>query len=248
MPALIRTLECFNVKSAEFVTTYEADCANCGEPFRWVLEEGRLNEGEGIPTIISTDSIEWEEVPPTVRPSLLRPVIELKKRKLRKNNSFGAKVEAIKNWMSIHQDVNLDEIKYAISLLELNYSEAPVISYLMAIITAKMREVSDWDSVTKLMFHRSTDVKQAVWNKLTKSEKHKFNTWKHEYNQQLAIWATEDNLKAIAMDLEACTTLEMVWELWHIYNREAIRLASKRVIGDKGDRIRALIQKIDDFT
>ena len=248
MPALIRTFECFNTKSAEFVTTYETDCANCGKPFRYRLEEGRISEGEGVPTIISTDGIEWEEVPPTVRPSLLRPLIELKKRKLRNNSTFGAKAEVMKNWMSIHQDVNLDEIKYAISLLELSYSEAPIISYLMAIITSKMREASDWDSVTKLMSHRSTDVKQAVWNKLTKSEKYKFNTWKHEYNQELAIWATEDNLKAIVLDLEACTTLEMVWELWHIYNREAIRLASKRLIGDKGDQIRALIQKIDIIT
>ncbi len=180
MPAKVRTFECFNAKKAEFVTTYEADCANCGKPFRWILEEGRISEGDGIPTIISTDGIEWQEVPPTVRPSLLRPLIELKKRKLPNNSTFGAKAQAMKNWMSIHQDVNLDEIKYAISLLELGYSEAPIISYLIMTITTKMREASDWDSVTKLMSHRSTDVKQAVWNELTKSEKYKFNTWKHE--------------------------------------------------------------------
>lgn len=69
------------------------------------------------------------------------------------------------------------------------------------------------------------------------------------YGKKTVIFAVNvSHSKAIALDLEACINLEMVWELWHIYNREAIRLASRRLIGDKGDQIRALIQKIDDFT
>ena len=42
--------------------------------------------------------------------------------------------------------------------------------------------------------------------------------------------------------------LVLLVELNKVNNREAIRLASKRLIGDKGDQIRALIQKIDIIT
>jgi|GEM_PF-122226 len=182
MPAMIRTTEFFNIKSSEFVTTYETDCANCGKSFRWVLEEGRQIEGDRAPVIISTDAIEWQEVPPTVRSSLLLPIIEFKNRKSRKkSNTFRVRMDTLKDWVFNHQDVNLDEIKYGIYLLEMQSFESQILSALMMNMIRAMREVKDWDGITRLMSSRSPDVKKAAWELIDIAEKKRLNGLKEEH-------------------------------------------------------------------
>jgi superfamily II DNA or RNA helicase len=248
MPALIRTLEIFNTQRCEFVTTYETNCANCGKPLRWVLEEGRVFEGGGAPIIVSCDGAEWCEVPASVRPSVLRPIVENKKRNYRGNKKYLDRVQTIRNWIDENINVNLDEIKYAINLMDLAQIEAPIIQNILAGITSKIRKSSDWDDVTKHMSSRSDDIKKAVWDKLEEYEKKKLNNWKNRYVKELEVWGTEENLSVIQKDLEACEHFEMLEELWQIYNKTAIRNVSKRITGDKGIDIRSWIESIDNFS
>ncbi|GJD20957.1 Type III restriction enzyme, res subunit [Rivularia sp. IAM M-261] len=245
MPALIRTSEIFNTQRCEFVTTYEADCANCGKPLRWVLEEGRVVEGGGTPVIASCEGAEWLEVPASVRPAVLRPIVENKKRKYRGNKTYTEKVQAIKYWIEENIDVNLDEIKYALTLMDLKASQPFVLSNVFASIANKIRTSSDWDDVVQYMSSRSDDLKKAVWEKFSVEEKQKLTRWKNRYTEELAVWGSEENLRVIQKDLEACEKFEMFEELWQIYNKTAIRDASKRITGEKGADLQRWISRMD---
>jgi superfamily II DNA or RNA helicase len=248
MPALVRAFELFNTQRCEFVTTYETNCANCGKPLRWVLEEGREIVGGSVPIIVSTEGAEWMEVPASVRPAMLRPIIEIKKKKFRGNKTYNQKVQTIKDWVHENSNVNLDEIRYAISLMELTVTEAPLINHILMSIVWQIRASADWDDVIKHMSSRTDDVKKAVWNRLEYYEKEKLNNWKKTYDEELKVWETEENLKLIQKDLETCENFEMFEELWLIYNKQAIRNASKRIVSDKGTVIREWIGKVDNLS
>lgn len=248
MPALIRAYEIFNTQQCEFISTYEADCPNCGKPLRWVLEEGRVIEGGGVATILSCEGAEWEEVPASVRPAVLRPIAENKKRKYRGNKGFFQRFEVIQDWFDTRRDINLDEIKYAVNLMELNAREELIINTILHRMVNKIRTSADWYDINKHMSERADDVKKAVWDKLDTSEKQKLNNWKKRYTEELEVWGTEENLIVIQKDLEACENFEMLEELWQIFNKEAIRIASKRINSDKGAVIRGWIEKVDSFS
>lgn len=246
MPALIRTFECFNTQRAEFVTTYETDCPNCGKTFRWVLEDAPKIENGGVPIIISTDGIEWQEVPPTVRPMLLRPILEVKKRKYHKtDNRFQANLEALKHWILSCQDINMDELKYAVSLLEFVNLEEQIINFVFLALANKIKQAINWDEVLQITSRRPHDVKKVIWSRLSSTEKNRLNQMKYQYEKELKEWLTEENLSRVALDLEACEDIEMISFLWRIYNRQAIRLASKQVVSHKAGQISEWIQQLD---
>lgn len=246
MPALIRTLECYNPKSGEFITTYEVDCPNCGTTFRWVLEESTRNEIGGVPVIVSTQNIEWLEVPATVRPALLRPIIEAKKRKYYKtDNKFNIYLNILKDWSLSHQVLNMDEFKYAISILELSNLEKSIINFIIQNLVNKIKQSQNWDDILKITSTRPKDVKQFIWSKFSTDEQYRLNQMKCDYEHDLKQWLTPENLSDIARDLEHCQDIETVSYLWNSYNREAIRLASKLIIGDKGSQVNGWVQKLD---
>ena len=248
MPALVRAFEIFNTQRCEFVTTYETNCPNCSKPLRWVLEEGREVVGGSAPIIVSTEGAEWMEVPASVRPAVLRPIAENKKKKYRGNKGFFQKVEVIQDWFDDYRDANLDEIKYAINLMDLNVRGESIIDTILIGMVSKIRTSSDWDDITKHMSERAGDIKKAVWDKLEAAEKQKLNNWKKRYLEELEVWNTEENLQAIQRDLEACENFEMLEDLWQIFNKEAIRIASKRIVSDKGAVIREWIDKVDNLS
>ena len=246
MPDLIRNLQYYNSKTAEFVTHYEVDCPNCGKAFRWVLEDSHHMENGGVTVIISTEGIEFKEVPPDVRPVLLRPILEVKKRKeRRKENQFQLYLNTLRSWILSCQDLNMAELKYAISLLEMDSMSAQIINYVMLILVSKIRQAKTWDDVTKMVSNRPNDVKKIIWSRLASNEKDRLNQMKHQYEQELKQWLTEENLEYVTHDLLVCEDIEMVSSLWQIYNRQAMRLASKRIIGHKGNQISEWIKQLD---
>ncbi|GJD22997.1 hypothetical protein RIVM261_079530 [Rivularia sp. IAM M-261] len=202
----------------------------------------------GVATIASCEGAEWEEVPASVRPAVLRPIAENKKRKYRGNKGFFQRFEVIQDWFDTRCDINLDEIKYAVNLMELNAREELIINTILHRTVSKIRNSSDWYDINKNMSERAGDVKKAVWDKLDALEKQKLNNWKKRYLEELEVWGTEENLIVIQKDLEACENFEMLEELWQIFNKEAIRIASKRINSDKGAVIRGWIEKVDSFS
>lgn len=130
--------------------------------------------------------------------------------------------------------------------MDLNVREESIVNTILIGIVGKIRMSSDWYDITKHMSERAGDVKKAVWDKLEVYEKEKLNNWKKRYLEELEVWNTEENLTAIQRDLEACENCEMVEELWQIFNKEAIRIASKRIVSNKGAVIRDWIDKIDN--
>ncbi|MBR8832541.1 MAG: DEAD/DEAH box helicase [Stigonema ocellatum SAG 48.90 = DSM 106950] len=246
IPALIRTLEYFNPKKRSFVTHYEVDCPYCGKAFRWVLEDSPGIDNGGVTQIVSTSGIEFKEVPPDVRPVLLRPILELKKSQKRKTtHQIQIYLDGLKTWILSHQDLNIAELKYAVYLLELDNSESQIINYLMLVLSSKIRKAKTWDDVAKIMSSRPNDVKKIIWSRLASNEKDKLNQMKFQYEQELKEWLTEENLEDLANDLSVCDDIEMISSLWQIYNRQAIRLASKKIIGHQGVQIAEWIKQLD---
>jgi superfamily II DNA or RNA helicase len=243
MPALIRTKECFNSKTAEFVTQYEADCPNCGKSFKWVLEESSLDENSGVPVIVSSSDIEFKEVPPEVRSLLLRPIVEAKKRKFR---SEGKKLlfynSTIRSWFLDCQELTLTELLYAIQLLD-----CPKETFESSIecLAFKVRNAKEWSDVTLIMSRRPDSVKKVIWSNLSVSERNRLNQMKAEYENEIQKWLTEENLAVIAADLEICEDMGMISDLWQIYNKQAIYAAIERLTADKRDQINQWITQIE---
>ena len=137
------------------------------------------------------------------------------------------------------------ELKYAIYLLELDSMEAQIINYVLLILVSKIRQAKTWDDVTKIVSNRPNDVKKVIWSRLASNEKDRLNQMKHQYEQELKQWLTEENLQYVTHDLSVCEDIEMVSSLWQIYNRQAMRLASQRIGGHKGDQIGEWIKQLD---
>lgn len=177
---------------------------------------------------------------------LLRPIIEVKKRKYRKtDNRFQANMEALKHWVLSCPDVNMDELKYAVSLLEFVNFEAQVINFVFWALVTKIKQALNWDDVLQITSRRPPDVKKVIWSRLSSDEKNRLNQMKYQYENELKEWLTSENLSRVALDLEACEDIEMISLLWSIYNRQAIRLASKQVVSHKADQINEWIQQLD---
>lgn len=242
MPALIRTKECFNSKTADFVTQYEADCPNCGKSFKWVLEESSLVENSRVPVIVSSFDIEFKEVPQSVRSLLLRPIIEAKKRKFR---SEGKKLffynSTIRSWFLDCQELTLTELLYAIQLLG-----CPEETFESSIecLAFKVRNAKEWSDVMRIMSCRPDSVKKVIWSNLSVSERNRLNQMKAEYETEIKKWLTEENLAVIAADLEICEDIGMISDLWQIYKKQAIYAAIERLTADKRDQINQWITQL----
>lgn len=169
MPGLIRTLEYFHSVPSEFVTVYEADCPNCEEYFRWTLSESNGIENGGVPTVINTFDIEFKEVPPEIRPSLLRPILDAKKRKFRtEEKKLVFYNDTIKNWFLNCQELTLLELNYAIELLN---CQEWAFEYSIECLVARVRKAKEWDDVTKIMSRRPDSVKKVIWSQLSRLKK-----------------------------------------------------------------------------
>ncbi|MBL1203131.1 MAG: DEAD/DEAH box helicase [Nostoc sp. GBBB01] len=243
MPALIRTKEYFNSTRAEFVTQYEADCPNCGKSFKWVLEESSLTENDGVPVIVSSSDIEFKEVPPEVRPVLLRPIIEAKKRKFR---SEGKKElfynDTIKNWFLNCQELTFSELIYGIQLLE---CAEWAFEYSIKCLVSRVRNATEWENVTRIMSLRPESVKKVIWSNLSCVEKDRLNQMKAQYENEIKEWLTEENLAAIAADLEICEDIGMISSLWQIYKKPAIKAAIDLLSAERRGQITQWITQLD---
>ncbi|BAY46612.1 putative helicase [Scytonema sp. HK-05] len=243
MPALIRTKEYFNSAKAEFVTQYEADCPNCGKSFRWVLEESSAIENGGVPVIISTEGIEFKEVPPEVRPVLLLPILQAKKRKFRnEEKKFLFYNDTIKNLFLNCQELTLSELNYAVELLGCTEW---AFEYSIECLASRVRKAKEWEDVTKIMSRRPDVVKKVIWTQLSRPERDRLNQMKAHYEKEIEEWLTEENLAIVAGDLEACSDIEMISSLWQIYNKQAIRVAVERLSADQRDKINQWIAQLD---
>jgi superfamily II DNA or RNA helicase len=243
MPALIRTKEYFNSAKAEFVTHYEVDCPNCGKSFKWVLEESSGIENDGVPIIISTEGIEFKEVPPEVRPSLLLPILQAKKRKFRnEEKKFLFYNDTIKNLFLNCQELTLLELNYAVELLGCTEW---AFEYSIECLASRVRKAKEWEDVTKIMSRRPDVVKKVIWTQLSRPERDRLNQMKAHYEKEIEEWLTEENLAIVAGDLEACSDIEMISSLWEIYNKQAIRVAAGRLSDDQRDKINQWIAELD---
>lgn len=243
MPALIRTKEYFNSAKAEFVTHYEVDCPNCGKSFKWVLEESSGIENGGVPIIISIEGIEFKEVPPEVRPSLLLPILQAKKRKFRnEEKKFLFYNDTIKNLFLNCQELTLSELNYAVELLGCTEW---AFEYSIECLASRVRKAKEWEDVTKIMSRRPDVVKKVIWTQLSRPERDRLNQMKAHYEKEIEEWLTEENLAIVAGDLEACSDIEMISSLWKIYNKQAIRVAVGRLSGDQRDKINQWIAQLD---
>ena len=243
MPALIRTKEYFNSVKAEFVTHYEVDCPNCGKSFKWVLEESSGIENGGVPIIISTEGIEFKEVPPEVRPSLLIPILQAKKRKFRnEEKKFLFYNDTIKNLFLNCQELTLSELNYAVELLGCTEW---AFEYSIECLASRVRKAKEWEDVTKIMSRRPDVVKKVIWTQLSRPERDRLNQMKAHYEKEIEEWLTEENLAIVAGDLEACSDIEMISSLWEIYNKQAIRVAAGRLSADQRDKINQWIAQLD---
>ncbi len=243
MPALIRTKEYFNSAKAEFVTHYEVDCPNCGKSFKWVLEESSGIENDGVPIIISTEGIEFKEVPPEVRPSLLLPILQAKKRKFRnEEKKFLFYNDTIKNLFLNCQELTLSELNYAVELLGCTEW---AFEYSIECLASRVRKAKEWEDVTKIMSRRPDVVKKVIWTQLSRPERDRLNQMKAHYEKEIEEWLTEENLAIVAGDLEACSDIEMISSLWEIYNKQAIRVAAGRLSADQRDKINQWIAQLD---
>jgi hypothetical protein len=243
MPALIRTKEYFNSVKAEFVTHYEVDCPNCGKSFKWVLEESSGIENGGVPIIISIEGIEFKEVPPEVRPSLLLPILQAKKRKFRnEEKKFLFYNDTIKNLFLNCQELTLSELNYAVELLGCTEW---AFEYSIECLASRVRKAKEWEDVTKIMSRRPDVVKKVIWTQLSRPERDRLNQMKAHYEKEIEEWLTEENLAIVAGDLEACSDIEMISSLWEIYNKQAIRVAAGRLSADQRDKINQWIAQLD---
>jgi superfamily II DNA or RNA helicase len=243
MPGLIRTKEYFNSAKAEFVTHYEVDCPNCGKSFKWVLEESSGIENDGVPIIISTEGIEFKEVPPEVRPSLLLPILQAKKRKFRnEEKKFLFYNDTIKNLFLNCQELTLSELNYAVELLGCTEW---AFEYSIECLASRVRKAKEWEDVTKIMSRRPDVVKKVIWTQFSRPERDRLNQMKAHYEKEIEEWLTEENLAIVAGDLEACSDIEMISSLWEIYNKQAIRVAAGRLSADQRDKINQWIAELD---
>ncbi len=246
MPALIRTQECFYAKKAEFVTQYEVDCPNCGKSFKWVLEDSSAPENSGVPVIVSDFDIEFKEVPPTVRPSLLIPIIEAKKRKFRspeKKLFFYA--STVRNWFLNCEELNLSELMYAIELLE---CPAQTLESSIEYLVYRVRDAQEWTDVTKIMSNRPENVKKVIWSRLSSLQKDRLTKMKVNYEKEInetKEWLTEENLAIVVEYLSACQDLEMISALWQIYKKPVIQAAIERLSPDQRQQINQWIAQLD---
>ncbi|WP_256874682.1 DEAD/DEAH box helicase [Nostoc sp. C057] len=246
MPALIRTKEYFNSTFLEFVTQYEADCPNCGESFKWILSEDSGIENSGVPVIVSSNEIEFKEVPAEVRPVLLLPIIEAKKRKFRsQEKKLLFYNDTIKNWFLNCQELTLSELIYAIQLLECSEW---AFEYSIKCLVSRVRNAIEWENVTRIMSRRPDNVKKVIWSNLSGLEKDRLNQMKAQYENEMKEWLTEENLVAIAGDLEICEDIEMISDLWEIYKKPAIKAAIDLVSNDRRGQITQWITQLDTVT
>ncbi|MBW4565179.1 MAG: DEAD/DEAH box helicase [Mojavia pulchra JT2-VF2] len=246
MPALIRAKEYFNSQKSEFVIHYEVDCPNCGKSFKWVLEESSATENSGVPIIVSDLNLEFKEVPPEVRPSLLTSIIEAKKRKFRNQDKKLVFYRfTIRNWFLNCQELTLSELIYAIELLD-----CPQQTFESSIesLVYRVRNAQEWPDVATIMSNRPDSVKKTIWSRLSSLEKDKLKTMKVNYDNEInemKEWLTEENLSATAEYLSACQDIEMFDSLWQIYKKPAIKAAINRITNDKRDQINQWIAQLD---
>ncbi|MBD2498881.1 DEAD/DEAH box helicase [Nostoc sp. FACHB-280] len=245
MPALIRTKEYFNCQKAEFVIQYEADCPNCAKSFKWVLEESSAIENDGEAVIVADSDIEFKEVPPEVRPSLLTSVIEAKKRKFRNQEKKLIFYSAtIRSWFLNCPEVNLTELIYATELLD-----CPPQTFESSIesLVYKIRNAQEWTDVTKIMSNRPDHVKKVIWSRLSHEEKDRFKIMKVNYEKEMneiQEWLTEENLVLVAEYLSACQDVEMISSLCQIYKKPVIQAAIDRISDDKRYQINQWITQL----
>ena len=243
MPALIRTKEYFNSIKAEFVTQYEADCPNCSESFKWILLEDSGIVNSGIPVIVSSNEIEFQEVPPEVRLVLLHPIIQAKKRKFRtQEKKLLFYNDTIKNWFLNCQELTLSELIYAIQLLE---CPKGVFEYIIRCLVYRVCNATEWEHVTQIMSDRPHSVKKVIWSNLSGLEKDRLNQMKVQYENEMKKWLTEENLAVIAGDLEICEDIGMISDLWEIYKKLAIKAAIDLLSPDKRGQIRQWITQLE---
>ncbi|BBD62729.1 type III restriction enzyme res subunit (plasmid) [Nostoc sp. HK-01] len=245
MPALIRTKEYFNCQKAEFVIQYEADCPNCSKSFKWVLEESSVTGNDGEVVIVADSDIEFKEVPPEVRPSLLTSVIEAKKRKFRNQERKLIFYSAtIRSWFLNCPEVNLTELIYATELLD-----CPPQTFESSIesLVYKIRNTQEWTDVTQIMSNRPDNVKKVIWSKLSHEEKDRFKIMKVNYEKEMneiQEWLTEENLVLVAEYLSACQDVEMISSLCQIYKKPVIQAAIDRISDDKRYQINQWITQL----
>jgi P4 family phage/plasmid primase-like protien len=60
-----------------------------------------------------------------------------------------------------------------------------------------------------------------------------------------SVWMNEENLQAMADDLEACDDIEMLQIIREIYNKEALKVASRRISLGKREQIKRWIAQLD---
>lgn len=71
---------------------------------------------------------------------------------------------------------------------------------------------------------------------------------KAQYENEMKEWLTEENLVAIAGDLEICEDIEMISDLWEIYKKPAIKAAIDLVSNDRRGQITQWITQLDTVT
>ncbi|MBD2255862.1 DEAD/DEAH box helicase [Nostoc parmelioides] len=249
MPSLIRTKDCFSYEKAEFVIQYEVDCPNCGKSFRWVLEESSTTENSGVPMIISESDIQFKEVPPEVRPSLLTPIIEAKKRKFRNQEKklvfYGF---TVRDWFLNCPELTLSELNYAVELLD-----CPEQTFELSIesLVYRVRYAKEWTDITKIMSERPESIKKFIWSRLSNYEKNKFKKMKADYENlinELQDWLTEENLALVADYLSDCQDISMISSLCEIYHKLVIKTAIDRVSQDKRDKITQWVAQLERRT
>ncbi|MDZ8106723.1 MAG: DEAD/DEAH box helicase [Nostoc sp. DedQUE12a] len=247
MPALIRTKEYFNCQKAEFVIHYEVDCPNCGKSFKWVLEEPSATEDDGGIVIVFESNIEFKEVPPEVRPSLLTPIIEAKKRKFRsQEKKLIFYSSTIRSWFLDCQEINLTELIYAIELLDCSQQ---TFELSIESLIYRIRNAQEWTDVAKIMSSRPDNVKKAIWSRLSHLEKDRFKIMKVKYEKEMneiQEWLTEENLVLVAEYLSACQDLEMISSLWQIYKKPVIQAAIDRIANEKRYQINQWIAQLNE--
>jgi superfamily II DNA or RNA helicase len=242
MPGLIRTKQSFHPKKAEFITYYEVDCPNCGATLRWVLESTDDGDENKEKVLEQTEFIEFKEVPPEVRPLLLRPILLAKRRKFKKEeNKLAFYTKTVKDFLLNCQEMNLSELRYVTQILGFEELFDESIKYLSSHICS----LQSWEEVTQAISRRPENLKKLVWGLVPPLDKQRITQMKKHYETEVKPWLSSENIAAVADDLEACSDIEMVHLLWKTYNKKAILAALEHLKQDQRNQINQWLLQLD---
>ncbi len=242
MPGLIRAKQSFSPKKAEFITYYEVDCPNCGATLRWVLESTGDSDENKEKVLEQTEFIEFKEVPPEVRPLLLRPILLAKKRKFKKEeNKLAFYTKTVQDFLFSCQEMNLIELRYTTEILgcEELFDES------IKNLTSYICTLQTWEEVTQVISRRPEDLKKLVWGLLKPTDKQRITQMKKHYETEVKPWLSSENIAAVADDLAACSDMEMIHLLWRTYNKKAILAALDHLKQDKRNQINQWLLQLD---